>query len=324
VLAVSLFAQHLGGMQAGEGSVSVHVVDPNDRPMKQGVRVRLLTQGMGNAIEEGYTDQGGEVRFNGVEPGTYHVLVSGQGVVDTDSGSFDVDRRKLSQTLFVRVPFAQGTADVSSDAPTVDVSLLQAPKKARREYQTGHDLLLQREWTKAAEHLRKAIEIAPNLISAYNDLSVAYSQLHDVEQERATLNRALQLSPNQPQVLRNRALLAARQNDADSVGWLTKASAAAPHDADLLVVLARAEFSLGQYDDVVAIAQRIHELPHSQYAAIHYVAARALENEHKATEAAGQLRVFLEEESHGPRAEAARREIGLLESGALKGAPSNH
>lgn len=328
LLALPSLAQHLGGSDMGAGALGIHVVELNDHPVTHVMHVRLMGPGGATPVAEGYSDDAGQVTFSGIEPGMYHLLISGEGYEDTDSGSFEVDRRKAAQTMFVRVrPAVNSGAALAGNSkdPMVDVSMLKVPKKARQEYDKGNDQLSQKNWAKGAEHLQKAITLYPDFVNAYNNLAVAYANLGDFAQERAALDHALQLDPHCAQALRNRALLAVREKDpAAAENWMSQAGAADPTNPDVLVLLARLQFARAHYDAMISTAQRIHQLPHEKYAAIHYLAARALESEHRIKDAEAELQVFLLEESKGPRADAARREMGLLQSGALTRPPGSN
>lgn len=317
-LASSAVAQHLG---VGGGDLRVHVVSSNDRPLGQMMRVRLVSNGSGNPLSEGYTDSGGVVIFNAIAPGTYHVLVSGQGYEEADSGAVDVDQRKMSQTLFVRVrPAAadDGEVLVGAKGPMVDVSMLKAPKKAIQELRKGNDAMKDQEWPKAVEHLQKAIAIDPEFAAAYNNLGVAYARMGDRVHEHEALDHSLRLNDHNAAALMNRANLALKEHDlAGAEGYLTRATAVDPQNVQALMVLAKVQLFSGHYEAARISARKVHTLPHQQYAMVHYLAARACEGAKQLQDAAAELRLFLQEEPHGQWSDAARKELGLLEAGRL-------
>jgi tetratricopeptide (TPR) repeat protein len=315
----SVVAQHLG---VGAGDLRVHVVSTTDRPLGQMMRVRLFSNSSGGSpLLEGYTDSAGEVMFSGVAPGMYHVLVSGQGYEDADSGDVEVDERRLTQRLFVRVrPVAADDGEVvlGAKGSTVDVSMLNAPKKAVQELRKGNDLMKNQEWQKAVEHLQKAVAIDPEFAAAYNNLGVAYSRVGDLAHEREALDQSLRLNDHNAAALVNRAHLALRELDlAGAEGYLTRATAADPQNAQTLVVLAKVQFLCGHYEAALTSTRKVHMLPHRQYAIVHYFAARACEGTNHLQDAAAELRQFLQEEPHGQWSDGARKELGLLEAGSL-------
>jgi hypothetical protein len=80
-----------------------------------------------------------------------------------------------------------------------------------------------------------------------------------------------------------------------------------------LILLANTQLLDLHYDAALATCQKVHAMTNEPHAAVHYVAARTLEAQHKAADAMAQLKVFLTEEQAGPRADAARREITALQ-----------
>jgi tetratricopeptide (TPR) repeat protein len=318
---ISTLAQRMGGLDMGGASLRVHVVASDDRPVGQGLRVRLMGAGGGSPAAESYTDNSGEVTFSGIEPGTYHVFVSGEGYQDSATAGIEIDRRQMSETRFVRVRRAKEDEGVVMGSPnnaTIDVSLLRAPAKARKEFEKANQLLARQQWAKAAGHLQKAVAIDPKFGAAYNNLAVAYAKLGDVEREREALDKALESNDHNLAALANRARLALNEKDmAGGERYLTRALALDPGNTQMLMVLAKIQLLSRQYDAAVASAQRIHSLPHQKYALVHYLAARALEAEHHLPAAASELRVFLKEEPDGQWTAAARKELGLLEAGSV-------
>ena len=245
------------------------------------------------------------------------MLVTGQGYEDTDGGSVQLDGQRSTESLFVRVRPAPKDGPGSPKDPTVDVSQLKVSKKAIQEFEKGNGSLTQQQWMKATEHYRKAIEIDPGFVDAYNNLAVAYARMDDREHEREALDHALKLNDHSVQALVNRARLALKEKDPSAEGLLVKATAVDPRNPEILMLLAKVQLLSGHFQAAAETAQRIHLLPHGQFALAHYLAARALESEHRLNDAIAELELFLREESKGPRADAARKEIGLLESGSL-------
>ena len=70
----------------------------------------------------------------------------------------------------------------------------------------------------------------------------------------------------------------------------------------------------GHYDHAIASTRKVHLMPHRQYAVVHYIAARALEHQNRAQEAAGELGTFLKEEPEGAHALVVRKELANLQA----------
>ena len=96
LLLVALFSwPSAAQLQASStGNVKVHVLCSDGRPLTSHARLQLMNGSSNNSVVETYTDEHGEAEFSGVSLGTYHILVSGEGIREGDSGTFGVDVRK--------------------------------------------------------------------------------------------------------------------------------------------------------------------------------------------------------------------------------------
>lgn len=118
---------------------------------------------------------GGKFQFKKVDPGQYTVIVflPGRGTV----------RRTVSITpsladekgrVRVTIPF-QPSGEALAASGTVSVRELTIPRKAKREYERAQKQLSKRNVDAAIAHLKKAVEIAPNHVAAWNNLgTIAY------------------------------------------------------------------------------------------------------------------------------------------------------
>ena len=82
--------------------------------------------------------------------------------------------------------------DISSLAsPTVSATDLAAPKKARREYEKGHEALQSGNYDDAREHLDKAITEAPCYARAHATLGVVLSMQHQFGPAESALRKSI-------------------------------------------------------------------------------------------------------------------------------------
>lgn len=316
--AIPTAAQMPNGLARNGVSLRVHVVRPGGGPAP-GVRVRLSSAGS-PALEE-FSDDSGQVLFNGLSPGTYHAVASAEGYADADSGSFEVDARAMGQSQFLRLrpkPESGGWKMLSGREGVVGVSTLGVPRNAIQELHKANALMERQEWKKAVEHLNKAVARYPGFAAAYNNLGVAYAHLGDRDHERQMLDQALKLNDRNATALMNRAHVAIQDHDlAGAEGYLTRATALDPQNVQALMVLAKVQLFARHYDAALMSARKVHTLPHQQYPIVHYLAARACESRNQLQDAAAELRLFLQEEPHGQWSDAARKELGLLEAGSV-------
>ena len=131
------------------------------------------------------TGPGGRFRFKNLDPGTYtlYVFLPGRGEVRrtvsiTPSLADEKGRVKIT------VPFEVSGAALEA-AGTVSAKELTIPKKARAEYQKARKKLNRRDTKGAIQHLKRAVEIAPGFVTAWNELgTIAYREERYQDAER--------------------------------------------------------------------------------------------------------------------------------------------
>src|SRR5215471_8144133 len=145
------------------GNLQVRITFSNGRPCNIRVRVQLMESASTNPVAEGYTNDSGMIEFNNVEIGNYHLIVSGQGIEETDSGMFEVDPRRLSQFQYVAVKRAnEEAASNAGGSSTVSASDLNIPENAAKEFDKATALMAKQDWKKAIERLNRAVDIYPS------------------------------------------------------------------------------------------------------------------------------------------------------------------
>ena len=300
------------------GNVRVKLVYSDGRACSIQAHVQLMGDAGSTRVLEGFTDDGCTIEFNAVRVGMYHVVVSGEGIESADSGAFELDSRKVTQSLEVVVTRVSETNAVVPTNPhghTVAAEDLNIPRDARKEFDKASDFMAKENWKKAVEHLNKALVIYPKYAEAYNNLGVIRGKLGDRPGEREALQKAVSLNDHLAPAYVNLAKMAIADHalpDAETL--LNKATAADPSDAQTLVLLANVELLNQHLDAAIANCRKVHAMSQNSHALAHYVAGRALEHENHPKEAVVEFRMFLQEEPSGPRADAVRKEMGSLQA----------
>lgn len=296
------------------GNVHVYVTYPDDRAVTSQVKVGLVSGTSGAQVEELFTNDRGEATFLNVSLGNYHVSVSGQGIRTTQSDSFEVDERKSTQSIMVRVqPDAESSAGKASGA-TVSAADLKVPKKASKEFDKATQLIAKQDWQAAIDQLNKTLAIYPDYAQAYNNLGVVYAHLGDANKEREALQKAVAANNHFGPALVNLARLEIKeQNFAAAEGHLNQATAIDPTDTRSLTLLAQVQLLDHHYQEAIASAVKVHSMSHDSDAMVHYIAARAWERLNRLADAVTELKLFLTEEPSGDRANAARQEMAAIE-----------
>jgi tetratricopeptide (TPR) repeat protein len=269
-----------------------------------------------DAISTSYTNDIGEVTFTGVPLGDYRVQVSGDGIVTADTEPFEVDSRKMSQTQWITVRRTEdsGPKPVSAHAGTVSATDLNVPPKARKEVDKANEEIAMQNWKKALEHLNKAVAIAPQYATAYNNLGVLYARMNDPMQEEQALQKAISIDEHFAPALVNYGKLSMRQkNFPKAEEMLRRAVTMDPKDVDSLMLLARAEYMDLHFAEAIATAHQAHETS-EDHAFVHYIAARAYQQQHKMAEAIAEFQTFLKEEPKGQRADYVRADMAKMQT----------
>lgn len=299
-----------------KGTARVRVIFANNNPAPAKLSVQLWQAG-GMMVAMRSTDSAGTTEFEQLNAGYYVIRVTGDEIEPAESESFAMEDGRDYQmvTITVKPKAKDGSAEMRASAYVALVDL-NVPKKAAKEYKHADDEMAAQNWAKAVEHLNKAIEIYPQYSSAYNDLGICYGRLKQNDKEREALLKAISVNDHCMPALVNLAHMQMQDNQlVDATETLNKALKADPASIDALSLLAQVDFMERQYDLAISEAHKAHELPH-HYAIVHYTAASALVLEHRMTEAIAELRLFLDEEPEGPRADAVRKVLaGMLNQG---------
>ncbi len=301
------------------GNVHVRVVFPDERNAGPHLLVQLMSGSSSNIIMTTYTNDIGEAQFLGVEIGEYHVEVSGEGIQQTVSDQFEVDSRKMTQSQYVVVNRVENTVvakPLSGHSPMVSAADLNVPDKARKEVDKANDAMAEHNWKKAQEHLEKAVALAPQYVTAYNNLGVLYDKIDDIPKEEEALSKAVELDGHFAPALVNYGKLSLRQKDpVKAEALLQKASVSDPENPEILMLLAYAQYINRHFDAAISNALQAHSLGPDHASFVHYIAARSYQQENQTQQALAQFQIFLQEEPKGPRADRVREDVAKMQQG---------
>jgi tetratricopeptide (TPR) repeat protein len=224
------------------------------------------------------------------------------------------------QRIYVNPPLAETSVSrfarsmENSENAFVSASELAIPPRARKEFDKGVEALHKYDLDHARQHFGKAIDIYPKFPSAYNNLGVVFARLGQLDREREALQAALQLNDHFELAYLNWARMdIAERNFGDAEDALRKASSLNGTDPVALILLAYSELMQGQLQGAIGDSQKAHELS-KPHAFVHRVAARAYEQKKQLDCAIAELKLSLDEEPTGSRADAARKELQMLQA----------
>jgi len=305
------------GNVANLGSLHIHVVFSNEHSAGPYLLVQLMDGSSDNVVSTTYTNDLGQADFVAVRIGMYHVQVSGVGIQRTDSDTFEVDNRKATQAQYVVVRQEEdsGPKPVSAHSSMISATDMNVPGKARKELEKSNEEMAMQNYKSSLEHLNKAIALAPQWATAYNNLAVLYARANDIPHEEEALKKAISLDEHFAPALLNYGKLCIRQkNFPQAEDLLQKASTVDPDNPEVLMLLADAAYMDHHFDVAISNAQRAHSANQDHSSFVHYIAARAYQQENQQTQALAQFKIFLQEEPKGPRADHVRGDIAKIEN----------
>jgi tetratricopeptide (TPR) repeat protein len=316
-LLLHLFLLPLTWAQLKSGDIKVRVTLADGHPCNIVVHVQLMPSSSNNPVADAYTNDACMTEFNNLETGNYHLVVSGQGIEETDSEMFEVDNRRTGQYQYVSVKRTKSDDHTNSNlsgTPTVGASDLNIPQNAAKEFDKASEFMAKQDWKKAIERLNKALAIYPKYAAAYNNLGVVYAHMDDRPREREALQKAVGLNDHLAAAFVNLAKMAIADHDMPQAETLLdKATAADPDNSQTLILLANVQLLDLKYDQAIATSRKIHLLAKDSHALCHYISARAFEHENRPADAVAEFQTFLQEEPVGDRAEAVRKELAGLQ-----------
>jgi Tfp pilus assembly protein PilF len=317
IVLVILVSVSLAFAQAKTGHLHVRVLFSDGRPCNLHAHVVLLSGASSTPIGDVYTAEDGSADFGDLSTGTYHLQVSAEGIEETDSGQVQVNAGDGAQSLFVTVKrTAETHAPVgNSKSATISATNLNIPDGAKQDFDNARALMAKQNWSKAKDELMKAVVAYPQYADAYNNLGVVYARLGDRTRERESLQTAIRLDDHLAAALVNLATMAVVDHNLPAAEpLLNRAAAADPDNVQTLILLAKVQFAQQHWEATVGTCHKVHYLHLGEDPFGHYIAAKALEQENRAADAATELRSFLDEEPTGPRADAVRKEMAAMEA----------
>jgi|SRR5579863_551328 len=150
---------------------------------------------------ESSTENGadGRFRFHKISAGAYTLAistaVSRQLLQTIEVGPRTVDAKGRLQIVLRIDETRLESEGARTTSATVSAAVLSIPDRAVREYNEAQRCLSRRESDRAAAHLSRAVQMAPQLSAAWNQLGVMAYQARRFSDAEANFRRALDADP---------------------------------------------------------------------------------------------------------------------------------
>jgi len=257
------------------------------------------------------SDSRGRFKFKKVDPGQYTVIVflPGRGTVRRTfvvSESLADEKGRLAITF----PF-EPDGESLEDSGTVSVRELSIPGKARKEYSRAQKALNKRDIQTAIGHLEKAVEIAPNFVSAWINLgTIAYQTARYQDAERY-FRTALRYEPGAytPGVNLGGALLSLRQFD-EALKYNKYAIELRPEEALPNSQMGLNCFYLGDEEKAIQYLTEAKRIDPNHFSAPQLTLGKIYAGRVDYEKAAREFKDFVTRHPDDPRAETVQQWLG--------------
>lgn len=286
------------------------------------IRVTLLNED-GSTISEKSPDSEGNVKFNVTGSiansvtgaklfPTYRLRVRGSTI---EEQFIDNLQPGLADRM-VTVELHKKGEKKGAGGGVISATALKIPHKAEKEFQKGQKALSKNKLPESRANFEKAVTIYPQYDAAYNALGVVLMKLGDAAGGQKAFEKAIAINDKFAPSYVNLARIMAREKKYDDAAMLvTRSLSLEPLNPEALSMLCQFDLLRGKYEDVPAIAQKLHSIPHDGQALGHYAAGSALEHLNQPTEAIYEYMLFMKEDPTSNLSANAKEIVDRLRQG---------
>jgi tetratricopeptide (TPR) repeat protein len=206
-----------------------------------------------------------------------------------------------------------------AEGSTISVTSAGAPQDAKRAYESAQAKVKDKKFADARKDLERAVKTYPQYAVAWNDLGTVCLQLEDQNGAREAYAKAVEADPKFVLPLVQLVDIAARQRQYQEVVSLTERASKldAVNFPSIHYLSAVASYSLQDFGAAEKSAREaIRVDKQHRYPKAHHLLGALLALKGSYTEAAGQLKMYLDLAPGAPDAEAVKRQLAEVEKTA--------
>ena len=302
---------------AGNCDLKVNIRTRNERPIEAPFQVEVHTARGLIATVHIFGNE--PAQFQVANGKTYQLRVLGNTIETVTTAFFEINPLETfhTETVYVQPKSDQPATESISGSPSISVSEMNIPKKAKAEMNQGLDAYSKGDMEKAAAHFEKAIGEYPRYARAYDKLGAIAMKSSDRAKARELFGKSIQADEAFLPAYMDLARLDLQDQDyTGSESLLAKALTMNPSMVEATALLATTEFANKEYDKALADVQRTHGLAnHEQFAEVHIMAGKVLALQNHRAAAVEQFQLFLIEKPDSPQGESVRKALASLEAG---------
>jgi Tfp pilus assembly protein PilF len=235
----------------------------------------------------------GQFKFKKLPAGAY-MLTAAVPLVGEMSKTVEVGPSFADSKRVVVTELLFGRSDVSERNQSISTVELSVPPNAKQEFNRGLDRLSHEDVEGAIQHLKKAVELAPQFVEAWNNLgSIAYRS-RQLEKAEEYFREALEQDPNAyyPLVNLGGTLLSLKRYE-ESLPINARAVKQKPRDPLAQSQLGQSYFFLGQLDAAESHLKQAKSLDPSHFSRPQLVLMRIYASRNQESEAIMEMEEFL-------------------------------
>ncbi|HET7214542.1 MAG TPA: tetratricopeptide repeat protein [Terriglobia bacterium] len=303
-----------------QGRINGHVRLPDGRSAGSGFLV-LLEIRSGGTYGQVQTDSTGKFEFTNLSPDLYIVRIRQVGYRDTLE---EVDLRTVS-SAYVSLE-VQPLNKENESVPVggvVSVQQMAIPDNARKEYESGKELLINhKDYDKSINYFKKAVAAYPNYAEAYLGMGLAYTETKQWKEARAALEKAVAANDKDAGAyiaLGGLANIQGKYPEAEQP--LLRGLQLAPESPEAHFELARTYWAMGRWQDAEPHAAKAVQLQPNN-AGAHILMGNILLRKRNGEGALHEFKESLRLDPKGPLAPATEKMVLKIEA-AMKDAKHN-
>jgi tetratricopeptide (TPR) repeat protein len=290
-------------------SISGRVQDTSNHGI-DGARISVVNLQSGQEVATAYTFGNGGFQINNIPEGQYEVVAT-SGIVE---GRTRVDLNS-DRELIVRLPVDNSDTAGRSNSPTVSLTQMKVPGKARRLLQKAEDAFHKARLEDAFGLVQKALGVYPDYAQALTLRGILSMQKGDPKSAEPDLQKAIQLDYGDDMSYSALACLYNNKGEYDrALKILDHGIALNPKSWQGYLEMARANIGKQDFGAAIRSLDRAESFAPPSTGLPHLFRAQALLGMNDVAGAVKQLETYLTVEPNGPSAEMARQRLAQLKA----------